>query len=446
MGESSQQLIKKLYEERLENLKKDYADVFAQLNSTDNVQSRNHLQRQLDVIEQDMNRVEQKLESILQTEVNPYSLLQFLTPYFDSAITSIQRAYQASCPQGFSQQVDTIEEILEILQDIKGDNTTFSPIARFVAHLVIDSNIPQTLHEELQIWGENNIQNFDQLLQHIQTDENIDNQNVNSYLLIRVQPKTEKKLDRFYIYAWLIPDIQNYNPKTGDGCRKLSVSKSPHKSFTLEDIPKVVDSLLEESSYYFLGKLTVEFFLPYKLLNHTVDTFPRVEFDTSESIGKKYRVVVRANERLQKNYPYKRVWLDKWQKVKRVCDSQCRQGLVSSNHSQAVLRRELDQAIGIILTKIPKNTSNETIFSFILMTATPIALWVRKEIKVQNVVRNALLDCCIFELPDKVKEKRLDAPEGEDDHVGNNLSLLWEDPERLTPDAGYFYSIPQSVS
>ncbi|MDF5730918.1 MAG: hypothetical protein PUP92_23630 [Rhizonema sp. PD38] len=453
MGEINQPLIKKLYEERLSKLGKDLTDVFAQLNHTENAQSRNNLQRQIEEIEQEMNTIEQKLKSLSQTKVTAHPLLQILKPYVDSTITDIKRAYQACCPQGFSQQPDTVEGILEILQDIRGDNPQFAPIERFVVHLAVDVNIPQPLSQQLQKWGKDNIQNFYQLIQDIQKNNILNNKNIQSYLLIRVKAKTEK-LDRFYIDAWLIRDIRHYKPEAGDGFKQISVSKTLQKTFTLQDLPKIVNSLLEESSLDFIGELTVEFFLPYKLLNHTVDSFIRVEFDMPETIGKKYKVVVRANERLQKNYPYKVLWSDKWQTLKQVFNSQCSLELLSGNHSLDELRKKLDKAIGLILTNDSETTSDEKIFSFLLITATPIALWVRKELKQalenqrgdNSSAINSLLDCCILELPESVRKKRLDAPQGKDDHIGHHLSLIWEDPDRLTPDAGYFYSIPQSVS
>ncbi|BAY47559.1 hypothetical protein SAMD00079811_51770 [Scytonema sp. HK-05] len=445
MGEINQPLIKKLYEERLSKLEKDLTDVFAQLNRTENAQSRNNLQRQIEEIEQEMNTIEQKLKSISQTKVTAHPLLQILEPYVDSTITYINRAYQACCPEGFSQQPDTVEGILEILQDIRGNNPQFAPIARFVAHLVLDFNIPKALRDELQKWGENNIKDFNQLREDIQKDNNSDIQDANSYLVIRVKPKT-KKIDRFYISAWLIPDIRCYKPQNYDGFQTLDVSKSSTKTFTLAEIPQIVESLLNQSSSYVLRNLTVEFFLPSQLLNHEVDSFIKKEFNYAETIGKKYRVFVRANERLEKNYPYKGLWYDKWQKLKQAYNCQCRQELVSKNYTLEVLRKKLDKAIGLIFIKVPEPTSHEKFFSLLLITATPIALCLRKEIKLQAVVKNSLLDCCIQELPEKVKEKRLDAPQDKDDHIGHHLSLVWEDPERLTPDAEYFYSLPQSVS
>ncbi|TVP61336.1 MAG: hypothetical protein EA343_14510 [Nodularia sp. (in: Bacteria)] len=450
MGKSKvQQMKKKILQENLNNLEEKYKQVYQQLNNTLNNGDKDTLKRQIQEIEAEMTDVENQLNSLTPSILIPQTLIQILTSLHETAKSSITKAYQASCPQGFIQQADTLEDILENLQDIPKGNKKFTYIEEFVAYLSIDSQVPQSLSQELQEWGKKYINNFDQLIRDIQSDDNLDNQETKSYLLIQVKPKTDK-LDRFYIYAWLIPDIRHYKPEVGDGFKQVSVSKLSQKTFTLQNIPKIVDLLLEDISSEFLGKLTVEFFLPYKLLNHTVDSFIRVEFGTAESIGKKYKVVVRANERLQRNYPYKGIWFNKWQTVKQVYNSQCKQGLVSGNHSQEVIRKKLDTANGIILINIPKSTSIETIFSYILITATPIALWLRKELENQNLTQqsaiNSLLDCCIQELPDRVKEQRLDAPESHNDHIGHHISLVWEDPERLTPDAGYFYSTPQSAS
>lgn len=450
MGKSKvQQMKKKILQENLNNLEEKYKQVYQQLNNTLNNGDKDTLKRQIQEIEAEMTDVENQLNKLTPSILIPQTLIQILTSLHETAISSITKAYQASCPQGFIQQADTLEDILDILQDIPKGNKDFTYIEEFIAHLSIDSQVPQSFSQGLQEWGKKYINNFDQLIRDIQSDDNLDNQETKSYLLIQVKPKTDK-LDRFYIYAWLIPDIRHYKPEVGDGFKQVSVSKLAQKTFTLQNIPKIVDLLLEDISSEFLGKLTVEFFLPYKLLNHTVDSFIRVEFGTAETIGKKYKVVVRANERLQRNYPYKGIWFDKWQKLKQVYNLQCKQGLVSGNHCQEVIRKKLDKANGIILINIPKSTSIETIFSYILITATPIALWLRKELENQNVTQqsaiNSLLDCCIQELPDRVKEQRLDAPESHNDHIGHHISLVWEDPERLTPDAGYFYSTPQSAS
>lgn len=451
MGKSKlQQIKKKILQENFNNLEEKYKQVYQQLNNTLNNGDKDTLKRQLQAIEAEMTDVENALNSLAPSIIIPQTLIQILTSLHEKAISSIAKAYQASCPQGFMQQADTLEDILETLQDIPKGNKEFTCIEEFVAYLSIDYQVPQSLSQELQEWGKTYINNFDQLIQNIQSDDNLDNQETKSYLLIQVKPTKADKLDKFYIYAWLIPDIRHYKPEVGDGFKQVSVCKSSQKTFTLEDIPKIVDLLLKDISSEFLGELTVEFFLPCQLLNHTVDSFIREEFGIAESIGKKYKVVVRANERLQKDYPYKGIWFDKWKKVKQVYNSQCKQGLVSRNHSKEVIRKNLDKANSIILINIPKPTSIETIFSYILITATPIALCLRKELENQNLTQesaiNSLLDCCIQELPDRVKEQRLDAPESQNDHIGHHLSLVWEDPERLTPDAGYFYSTPQSAS
>ncbi|WP_392476087.1 hypothetical protein [Nostoc sp. C110] len=450
MGKSKvQQIKKKILQQRFDDLKEQYNTVNQQLDNTLNQGDKRKLKRQIQEIEAEMTDVENDLNS-LTPSIIPQTLIQILTSLYEKAIPSITKAYQASCPQGFIQQADTLEDILETLQDIPKGNKEFTYIEEFIVHLCVDSQVPQSLSQQLQEWGKRYINNFDQKIRDIQSDYNSNNQDTKSYLLIQVKPTKTNKLDKFYIYAWLIPDIRHYKPEVGNGFKQVSVSKLSQKSFTLQNIPKIVNLLLEDISSEFLGELTIEFFLPCKLLNHTVDSFIREEFGIAESIGKKYKVVVRANERLQKNYPYKGIWFDKWQKIKQVYNSQCKQELISGNHSQELIRKKLDKANGIILINIPKSTSIEAIFSYILITATPIVFWLRKEPENENLAHrcaiNSLLDCCIQELPDKVKEQRLDAPENQNDHIGHHISLVWEDPERLTPDVGYFYSPPQSAS
>ncbi len=450
MGEINQPLIKKLYEERLSQLEKDLTDVFAQLNRTENAQSKKNLQRQIEEIEQEMNTIEQKLKSPSQTKATPHPLVQILSPYANSTITYIKRAYQACCPEGFSQQPDTVEGILEILQDIR-DNAQFAPIERFVGHLVVDSNVPQHLVNTLQEWGRENIQQFDKLLNDIKQVFSEKSQISDSYLLVKIKPSGKKsKSNQFQLSAWLIPDVKNYQPEMEQGYKQLYVSDSLDDTFTLDELPEILDSLLDQSDDYPLRNLTLEFFLPYELLSHPVDRWIKEEYGYQESIGKKYRVSVRAYERLDKKYRSKNefLWRKKWQKVKQVC--KCRETFVfSQNHNLETLRNLLDEAVGLLLTKFPESTKKDSIFSVLLITATPVAICLRQELKTVETQDENLIDfleCCILELPESVRKKRLDAPQDKDDHIGHHLSLVWEDPERLTPDAEYFYSLPQSVS
>jgi hypothetical protein len=50
---------------------------------------------------------------------------------------------------------------------------------------------------------------------------------------------------------------------------------------------------------------------------------------------------------------------------------------------------------------------------------------------------DGLLTCCIEEVIEKVTEKRREALQNQDSHIGHHISLLWEDPNRLPPDIYY---------
>ncbi len=53
---------------------------------------------------------------------------------------------------------------------------------------------------------------------------------------------------------------------------------------------------------------------------------------------------------------------------------------------------------------------------------------------------DTLLNCSLFELPEQVRKKRLEAFPIEDKnaHIGHNLSLLWEDPHFLQKNPGCY--------
>ncbi|KYC36509.1 hypothetical protein WA1_43245 [Scytonema hofmannii PCC 7110] len=445
------QIKKKVLQERLDARMKEYKALNQQLNNEGNAATLEKLKRQILEKEKEMREVEDELNSLTNSEYPLDSLLQILQLYQKSDISPIKRAYQVCCPQGFLQQSDTVKDILATLQDLPSNNQKFTPIDFFVAHLVLDSKISQELAENIKKWGENNIAQFTQLLHDCKQDLINKNQPSDSYLLININQK-KSNFNQFQVKAWLIPNIQNYQPEREEGYKTLYVSDSPDDIFTLDDLPQIVDLLLEQSDDYPLQNLTVEFFLPYELLSYPVDKCIKEEYGYEEKIGQKYRVTVRAFERLDKKYRSKHEvrWREKWQKVTQVC--KCRETFIcSQNYEPTDLRRSLDEKVGLILTKFPEEPKKTSqIFSVLLIAATPVAICLRstfKSIETQdNNLIDFLLECSIGEIPENVRKKRLDAPQEEDDHVGHHLSLIWEDPDRLTPDVDFFYQVPKFIS
>ncbi|MDB9338685.1 MULTISPECIES: hypothetical protein [Cyanophyceae] len=447
MGKSKvQQIKKKILQENLNNLEEKYKQVYQQLNNTLNDGDKDTLKRQLQAIEAEMTDVENELNSLTPSILIPQTLIQMLTSLDETEISSITKAYQASCPQGFIPQADTLEDILETLQDIPRGDSLFSPLDYFVSHLVLDSNIPQILTTNLDEWGRKNIRDYELLLTHTRQNFSKTQQLSDSYLLIKINPQKPKS-KKFQISAWLIPNIQDYQPEINQGYEQLYVSNSSDYTFTLNQLPKILNSLLDQLDKYCLRNLTLEFFLPCELLSHPVDKFMKEEYGYLESIGKTYRLAVRASERLDKKYrsKYEIRWRDKWQELKSNCSDKF---LISQNHNSEILRNLLDQAGGLICPKFTESIKIESIFTLLLITATPVAICVRQDhnnVETQDENLSDVLQC-FMEIPETVRSIRLKALSSQNDHIGHHISLVWEDPERLTPDVDYFYSTPQFAS
>ena len=99
-----------------------------------------------------------------------------------------------------------------------------------------------------------------------------------------------------------------------------------------------------------------------------------------------------------------------------------------------------DNAFAIKLNKIAYDYIFQ-VFQIIDRTAIPIALWLRKNDFESNAIQDnfdKLLKCKINELPYNIKQLRLEAFQtGNQEHIGNYLALLWEDPNLRPPEIHY---------
>ncbi|GAA6617899.1 hypothetical protein NUACC26_037100 [Scytonema sp. NUACC26] len=127
------QIKKKVLQERLYALEKEYTALNQQLNHEGNAATLEKLKRQILEKEKEMQEVEDELNSLIKPESTLDSLLQILQAYQNSDIIAIKRAYQVCCPQGFLQQSDTVEDILATLQDLPSNHQKFTPLDFFVA-------------------------------------------------------------------------------------------------------------------------------------------------------------------------------------------------------------------------------------------------------------------------------------------------------------------------
>ncbi|OYD95153.1 hypothetical protein CDG77_10530 [Nostoc sp. 'Peltigera membranacea cyanobiont' 213] len=447
----------------LEKLENDYKAVADKKRRESNPQEQNNLQLQLDDIAKRINAIEKEMNQLQQPEQgenNIQILLILLIPYEDKISNCVKRIYQTCSPDDWQNPLpDKLEGILVELKKMPQGESKYTVIEKFIARLVIDSEIPQSLSEQLKIWAKSNINGYSELLKLISTQIQ-ELTNKTPYLIVAIRRSEQDSLtnpnkeDCYFLNAWLIPDANTYNSQNNSGCKQLFYPKNVietkqsklknKETLTLKQIPQAINIFLNQIGEYSSSKLIIEIFLPLELINEAVDCWEiENEFGLEEiKLNRDYKVVVRSTERLLPTYSrYKGFWQEKWQTLQKIIKTSVLSAFVLWNDDDLKklsieLRKE--NAIGIKLQQTPIKTGKGSVFAVILSTATPVALWLRCHLPECNHQVDGLLECCIEELTEAIAQKRLEALlEPENSHIGHHLSLLWEDPYRLPPSIDY---------
>ncbi|MEQ9355473.1 VMAP-C domain-containing protein [Coleofasciculus chthonoplastes] len=434
---------------RFDLLEQNYTDISEQLNYESNAQNRNNLKRQLAHLEKEMTIVEDELNTLERGNVGDKTqrLMAILASVDPPTTQRIKAAYLASRPSSWSDFrpaiPPTIEQLLADLADMPSGDSGYKRMDQFVAHLIADDQIPQSLRQQLHDWLKQNVDDIAPLLTQIKPETDPEQ----FYLMVWIQPSQQKK-NCYFIKAWLaIPRPSNQGESNYD-YEPISLANTEAEPVSLTQIPQLLKEILIQSSQKCaMSDLTLEFFLPRQLLNHDVD---RWEIEISEDLliplGVECSVVVRSEERLSPNYCLKKKdWQKKWQRLKRLnhypSSKLVASGDCAWNQLYVELRKE--DILGCTLAKVPQPMGKESVFNVILGTAIPLAIWVRCNLAHLNCSQelNQLLTCCISELPTTIKGKREAAfashPHLRGLHIGSHLSLMWEDPDRVPPTIHY---------
>ena len=185
--------------------------------------------------------------------------------------------------------------------------------------------------------------------------------------------------------------------------------------------------------------------MPIDYLSIELDRLEITDFLGSYSLGKEFKVLVRSYERLENNYlsRYLPQWRSNWDRAmtnfKTVpsLDSFATFTMVNNSYNWKNLAVDLKGKLGIKITSFPPESERKNLFKSILVSAIPIAVWLRKDIKDCDHNLDRLLTTGNLEnLPEYIRREREDAYycDEPEEHFGNHLVLLWEDPNRLIPD------------
>lgn len=222
------------------------------------------------------------------------------------------------------------------------------------------------------------------------------------------------------------------------------------------DLPALVYELLDRIEALELppAQTTIGFMVPRGLLVEAIDRLePALEFMAASPIGVTYPVTVRPVERLQFSRNLRRLAMT-WDALKRTAPSTWT--LVDRSPAPKVeeawwllpadATRELVASLqqqGIVCAALatppPSKAPPEgDLFNCVLQAAVPAVLWLRQPAEDLATARadvTALLGDTSGPLPQRVWRLRQSASaQGDANHPGHCLVLLWDDADRMPPD------------
>ncbi|MEI6332357.1 MAG: hypothetical protein WCP16_24205, partial [Pseudanabaena sp. ELA645] len=350
----------------------------------------------------------------------------------DAAIAS---AYQSALPTDASLHPVQADDKISELADRR-------VLLKFIEILANDRTVSESTRAQLQkiISTPDGKTNSDRA-------DTTSKKRLRSYLIVVLRPEPNQK---FRVNAWLIPDD---SVKKLSKFRELDINKEQKGTIcSLSDVSSTVEKFLDLSlKNHLLDKeyhLAIEFFLPIDYLATEVDRFKVVPKRRGFApLGTKYEVLVRSYERLDLHYLAHNLkqWKENWNRVAinltTVPNRDSFEHFTTNENTYNWDKLEVDlkKKLGIKISCILEESAQRDLFDVLIDSATPIAVWLRKDIR--ECDRESKLDCLLTSgnletLPEYIRKEREEAYICDDpeEHFGNHLVLLWEDPNRLTPD------------
>jgi hypothetical protein len=188
------------------------------------------------------------------------------------------------------------------------------------------------------------------------------------------------------------------------------------------------------------GRPTIEFVLPYELLNHEINRW-NTEWDspTPKALAMDYPIVVRSLERLR-TPRWHRVWHTRWGKL--VGDAGgCLTYLPPREGSRDLTQLEakfMDDMrwVSLVLSEppLPDGGPGGQELEIALRTGLPVVIWHRMDCglpRFLDVVDELLSGGGLADLPGRAGHARREALQRiDDEHIARHLTVLWDDPER----------------
>ncbi|MCO1597013.1 hypothetical protein M8C17_17805 [Micromonospora sp. RHAY321] len=214
------------------------------------------------------------------------------------------------------------------------------------------------------------------------------------------------------------------------------------------ELEAAVDQVVNETERRWAklaGAVTIEFVLPWQLINEPVDTW-RKELDSPmpSPLTTEYPLVIRSLERLRASQ-WHRVWRSRWRGLADRVGERKLVHCAAQQHAdvqlEAILKRET-AVVALVLSETPTSDSvGERQLLVGLRSGVPAIVWHRgssSTVDLCKTVSSMLGDHAsgseVTELPNRAAQLRQQAwsedPKGLDQHIGHGFVLLFDDPDR----------------
>lgn len=439
---------------------------------------RDNLANQLRKIDSQLHDLEQSI----QAEKDTLQKLNGLLSEFSMDARSFMAAYQrALLGRTIAPNLGNVESLIRHLVsdlDEPSPNRTLYRFVLYLFHLSDQLQLPVSLLNDLKQWVRDSISDQEEIAA-IKAEierEQAEHAKQKNCLLIKVYSSS---LDEYHVKAWNIPDRMAYRQNWPEGAKPVQLPRSEmdatklsptegskpdlkqenlgeQPSYAAVEIKAVIQSIHEQCCRDYAPPELVEIFLPKQLMNSDVDGWRLREDKLRPLFGTRYPVLLRSSDRLTKRYLCKRVQEKKWESVERLLETSalpafCEgnptdiDGLYCQGETFSIPdKQETKDVVGLKLTQPASIAEDELedLFETVLMdSALPIMIWARHlEVGLECPASiDQILGCTLRQLPDDLKTQRLEAfrrrQKSEGCHIGNHLSLLWDDPQLVPPDS-----------
>lgn len=311
----------------------------------------------------------------------------------------------------------------------EADNDSAAELRKWIKQVSTDPTIKITSKEIKQMCSDLN-------------REKEPGQSCSTYLLVELIPDeySEKKdKEQFFVEI----SFWNYQNTQYD----MTPWHIEDRPYIFEEIPKILSNVLVEHHEV---PETIEFLLPKKLVSREFDQWTLdAGVEIPVKYGETYQVIVRMRDRLKKelNPVIHKRWQIKWAQFQQFSQTDKEEVIFWIDEQDKYTTKQLllclespKNTTSVVMAFDPVNTpTNKDILPCLLQTGIPVALWLRQNCQQSQDVKEhiqAIVSCQNLRcLPEIIYQKRQEAID--EMEVGNHLTLLWDDPERIPPKYDY---------